>query len=65
MTHFSVWDRISNIPLSKLKKEKTEIIINLIDQAKEDNKNALKAIHWLEGIIKLREIDTYKDDTDD
>jgi len=53
MTQLSVWNRIANTPLSKLQQEPTETLVNLLEQAKKDNKEALKAIHWLEGLIKL------------
>lgn len=57
MTQLSVWHMTSNIPLSKLKDMPTETLVNLIKQADDDVKEALKAKHWLEGILKLREID--------
>jgi len=57
MTQLSVWSRICGIPLSTLKREPTETLVNLIDQADKDVKEAFKAKHWLEGIIKLREVE--------
>jgi hypothetical protein len=51
----TVFQDVQNTPIVQLKNFSIQELQSKIDEIKRENRQILRALHWLEGIVKLKE----------